>query len=137
MTDAISSKQRRLRQRSDELWSRLQNVWLQLPVRKGAGRSSPTWDVFSDRFERCFRRVSFYVGRRVNDRESFERIVTDVLAGNLDLLIAQYGEMEELKRLKASADRLLALEAATSPGAGTSSFGHEHNVFAAPPDEQG
>ena len=119
MSDAISRKERRLRQRNDGLWLRLHTTWLRIPPRKGAGSTSPTWEVFSERFDRCFRRVSFYVSRRASDRESLERIVTEVLAENLDLFIAQCDEREELTRLKASADRLLALEAATSSGAGT------------------
>jgi len=88
---------------------------------KAAGRTSPTWEVFSERFDRCFRRVSFYVGRRVSDRETLERIVTRVLVENRELFIAPCDQLEELKCLKASADRLLALDVATSPGAGTPS----------------
>ena len=86
-----------------------------------AGRTSPTWEVFSERFDRCFRRVSFYVGRRVSDRETLERIVTRVLVENRELFIAPCDQLEELKCLKASADRLLALGVAASPGAGTPS----------------
>ena len=137
MTDPISSQQRRLRQSSDDLLSRLETVSLQFPPRKDAERTSPTWEVFSECFDRCFRRVSFYVSRRVNDRESFERIVTEILAGNLDLLIAPCSELEELKRLKASADRLLALGASTSLDAETPSSAGEHDVCAAQPDDQG
>jgi len=137
MIDAISSKKRRLDQRSDGLWSRLRTAWLEIPLRKGAGRTSPTWEVFSERFDRCFRRVSFYVSRRVSDRETLERIVTEVLAENLDLFIAQCDQLEELKRLKASADRLLALGAASSLGPGTLSSAREHDACATQPDEQG
>jgi hypothetical protein len=72
----------------------------------------------------------------VNDRESLTRIVTEVLSGNLDLFIAQYGELDEMRRLKESADRLLALGAAISPGVGTRSFAREHEVCAARPDER-
>jgi hypothetical protein len=115
VTEVISRKQRRLRQRSDEPWSRLQ----------------------TECFDRCFWRVSLYVSRHVNDRESIERIVTEVLAGNLDLFIAQCSELEELKRLKASADRLLALGASTSLDAETPSSAGEHDVCAAQPDNQG
>jgi len=120
VTDAISRSQQRVLQRSDELWSRLQTVWLQIPLENCAGRPSPTWEVFSERFDRCFRRVCSHVSRHVNDRERFERIVTEVLAGNPELFISPYSELEEFKRLKASADRLLA------PGA-----------HAARPEEQG
>jgi hypothetical protein len=136
MTDAISSTQRRVPPSSDELWSRLQTVWLQIP-QIGSGRPSPTWEVFSERFDRCFRRVSFYVSRRVNDRESFARIVMEVLAGNLELFIGQCSELEELKRLKVSADRLLALGASTSLGADPFPAAGEHNVNAAQFEEQG
>ena len=135
VTDAISSKQRCLPQSGDELWSRLQTVWLQIPLQKGAGGPSPTWEVFSERFDRCFRRVSFYVSRRVNDRESFARIVKEVLAGNLELFIGQCSELDELTRLKASADRLLALGASTRLGADPFSSAGELN--AAQFDEQG
>jgi len=136
MDDAISKKERRLRQRSDELWLRIQTAWLEIPLRQGAGPTGPTWEVFAERFERCFRHVSSYVARRVADRESFERIVTKVLAGNLDLLTAPCHEREEMKRLRASADRLLALRAASSPDAGTPSFGRELDVRATPLDQQ-
>jgi hypothetical protein len=55
----------------------------------------------------------------VSDRETLERIVTRVLVENRELFVAQCNRLEELKRLKASADRLLLLEVATSPGAVT------------------
>ena len=59
--------------------------------------------------------------RRPSDRETLERIVTRVLVENRELFIAPCDQLEELKCLKALADRLLALEVATSPGAGTPS----------------
>ena len=93
--------------------------------------ATPTWEDFSERFDRCFRRVSYYVGRRVTDCESIERIVTEVLTGSADLLIAQRSELEEIKCLKASADRLLALETAISSGASPSSPPCEPGVLAA------
>ena len=39
----------------DTLESRspLQPTWLQIPLHKGAGRTSPPWEVFSKRFDRC------------------------------------------------------------------------------------
>jgi hypothetical protein len=121
MTDTVSSGRRRLGRRLDGLWSRLRTAWLQVSLGKAAGRTSPTFEVFSERFDRCFRRTSFYVSRRVSDRETLERIVTRVLVENLELFNAQCDPLEEVGRLKASADRLLALEAATSPGAVTPS----------------
>jgi len=108
MPDTVASNERRLRRRVDDLWTRLQTTWLKIPVRSDVGQTSPTWEVFSERFDRCFRRVSLYVGRRVNDRESLERIVREVLGENLDLFIAHCDEREETERLRASADRLLA-----------------------------
>jgi hypothetical protein len=67
---------------------------------------------FSDAFERCFRRVYAYVSRRTDDRGSVERIVSEVLAANHDLLIERRDEAQEVRRLKTSADRLIALESA-------------------------
>jgi hypothetical protein len=113
MPDETSSEERRLRC----LWSQIQTAWLQIPLPKGSWHSIPTWQVFSERFERCLRRVSFYVNRHMTDRHARGRIVTRVLIENPDLFVAHCDELEELRRLEASADRLLALEATTSPGA--------------------
>lgn len=137
MSNAISSKQRRLRLNGDCPWSQLQTDFLQIPVHKGAGRPTPTWEVFSERFDRCLRRVSFYVSRRVSDRETLGRIVTRVLVENLDFFVAPSDEPEELKRLRASADQLLALEAATSPDAVAPSSARQRGGFSARPDERG
>jgi hypothetical protein len=113
MPDAISIEERHLQ----GLWSQIQTTWLQIPLPKGRWHSLPTWQVFSERFDRCLRRVSFYVNRRVSDRDALARIVTRVLVENPELFVAHCDELEELRRLEASADRLLALEAAISPGA--------------------
>ncbi|HXK25671.1 MAG TPA: hypothetical protein VMS55_23580 [Myxococcota bacterium] len=113
MPDDSSSEERRLR----SLWSQIQTAWLQILLPKSSWRSIPTWQVFSERFERCLRRVSFYVSRRVGNRDVRGRIVTRVLIENPDLFVAHCDELEELRRLEASADRLLALEAATRAGA--------------------
>ena len=121
MTDAISTRNRRLRERRDALWSLLQATSLQIPLRKDAGHTSATWADFSERFDRCFRAVCDHVNGRVIDAEVLRRIVTRVLVENMDLFIAQHDEPGELARVRASADRLLGLEAATIPGAGTSS----------------
>jgi len=138
MTDTVSStKERRLRQSSDELWSWLQLAWLRIPPRNGGGQTSLTWDVFSERFDRCFQRASSYVKQRVSDRETLARIVTAVLIENLELFLTPCGEREEMKRLTASADRLLLLEAATSPAARISPPPREQSVGAAQADEQG
>jgi hypothetical protein len=69
-----------------------------------------TAEEFAARFDRCFARAWAYVSRRVNDRESCERIVREVLAGNLDLLVHPAGQVEELRRLEAASDRLIELK---------------------------
>jgi hypothetical protein len=80
----------------------------------------PTWEDFSERFDRCFRHVSLYVGQHVNNHERLGQIVTEVLTGSLDLFMVPRDEREELQRLNASADRFLALGAPTPRGTGTS-----------------
>ena len=76
-------------------------------------RTAPvTHEEFSAGFDRCFDRVYAYVYRRVSDRESCERIVGEVLAVNLDLLVERGDEKHELSRLKAASDRLIGLESA-------------------------
>ena len=115
--DTVSSNERRLRRRVDDLWSRLQKTWLQIPLRQSAELALPTWEVFSEHFDRCFRRVSLYVGRHVSDRTSLEQIVRRVLSQNIGLFIEPCDAQEEMTRLKASADRMLALRPLIDPGA--------------------
>jgi len=74
---------------------------------------------FSAGFDRCFGRVYAYVSRRVNDRKSCERIVSEILAANLDLLVDRGDERQELSQLKASSDRLIGLESARRLSTGT------------------
>jgi hypothetical protein len=112
VSEEISSEERRLQ----ALWSQVRTDWLQIPLPKGPWPAIPTWQVFSERFERCLRRVSFYVNRRVSDRGARGRIVTQVLVENPGLFVAHCDELEELRRLEESADRLLALETAASQG---------------------
>jgi len=82
---------------------------------KVVGRAAPvTREEFSSSFDRCFGRVYAYVSRRVNDRKSCERIVSEVLAANLDLLMKRGDESQELSQLKAASDRLIGLESAKS-----------------------
>jgi hypothetical protein len=69
---------------------------------------SAAFRIFSENFERAFRRVFLYVSRRVRDREVLERIVNEVLEENLDLLMLQGDAPREVARLRASADRLIA-----------------------------
>lgn len=86
------------------------------PSLSDLGEETPTAPMlratFSEAFERCFGRVYAYVSQRLDDRQGLERIVSEVLAANLDLLIERRGEAQEACRLKASADRLIALESA-------------------------
>ncbi|HME71897.1 MAG TPA: hypothetical protein VKM54_18805 [Myxococcota bacterium] len=86
-------------------WS-ARRLWLRILRRSDA--ESAAFRIFSENFERSFRRVFLYVSRRVNDREILERIVNDVLEENLDLLVVQGNAPREVERLKASADRLVA-----------------------------
>lgn len=79
-----------------------------------------TEERFSTGFERCFERVYAYVSRRVSDRKSCERIVGEVLAENLDVLVEVGDEKWEFSRLKASLDRWIGWEPATSLVDGTS-----------------
>ena len=72
-----------------------------------AHAATVTQQEFSTGFDRCFARVWAYVSRRVHDRESCERIVREVLTGNLDLLVHRVGQRQELSQLKAASDRLI------------------------------
>ena len=86
---------------------------------KAAGRAAPlTRDEFSSAFDRCFDRVYAYVSRRVSDRTSCERIVSDALAANLDLLMDRGDERHELSILKAALDRLIGMESTRSLSVG-------------------
>ncbi len=71
-----------------------------------------TGEAFRARFDRCFDRVYAYVNRRVYDRQSCERIVSEVLAENLDVLLDAGDARRGLCLLKASSDRLIALDSA-------------------------
>jgi hypothetical protein len=62
---------------------------------------------FSAGFDRCFARVWASVSRRASDRESCERIVREVLAGNLDLLGHRLSQRQEIIQLEAASDRLI------------------------------
>ena len=62
---------------------------------------------FSKVFERCFDRLHTYVSRHTEDRQSLERIVSEALLANLDLFVDRRDEVQEICRLKRSADRLL------------------------------
>lgn len=71
-----------------------------------------TREEFSAAFDRCFSRTHAYVSRRVDDSKSCQRIVSEVLTENLDLLADPGDERRECSQLKASANRLIETEAA-------------------------
>lgn len=82
-------------------------------------RSEPiTRQEFRVRFDRCFSRVYAYVSRRVSDRETCERIVSEVLTASVDLLVQRTDEKQELSWIKALSDRWIALEAASRASTG-------------------
>ena len=78
-----------------------------------------TGEAFCTRFDRCFDRVYAYVSLRAYDRQSCERIVSEVLAENLDVLVDPGDARRELCLLKASSDRLIALDSARTLATGT------------------
>jgi hypothetical protein len=82
--------------------------WLDVPLGRRSGTNRPTWGSLAERFERCRGRVEFYVGRRVHDPRISVCIVIETLESNLDLLIVEHDELEELRRLRATVDRLIA-----------------------------
>lgn len=98
----------------------LRRVWIRVVCTSDA--ESATFRIFSDNFERSFRRVFWYVSRRVNDQEILERIVNDVLEENLDILVIQGDAPREADRLRVSANRLIAqVKGSEQPDAATQS----------------
>lgn len=79
---------------------------------------------FSAGFERCFAHIYAYVSLGVSDRKSCERVVSEVLAAHLDLLVGHGYDGRALGRLEASADRLIGLLPATARHASTTSTSH-------------
>jgi hypothetical protein len=63
-----------------------------------------TREQFSLAFDRCFDRVYAYVNRRVEDRATCERVVGEVLAVNLHLLVDGGDEKQIARALKATSD---------------------------------
>lgn len=63
-------------------------------------------------FVRSFNRVYSYVSRRIDDRETCERVVKEVLVENRALLIEKGDDRDTACRLKASSDRLIRRETA-------------------------
>lgn len=70
--------------------------------------TSPFAGPFAAGYERWFDPLYAYVSRHVASRGTRERIVRQVLAENLDLLVGQREEAVETRRLQATADRLIA-----------------------------
>lgn len=77
--------------------------------------TSVTRREFCVAFERCFDRVYAYVERRVEDRSTCERIVEQVLTARIDLLVDPRDDERDLRRLKDTTDRWIAL-LAVRPG---------------------
>jgi len=83
------------------------------PTETGPEAQAPlTRERFSADFDRAFGRIYAYVSRRVPVRESCERIVRDVLAAHLDLLVNGGSEAHQFSRLAAASDRLIGSESA-------------------------
>lgn len=73
-----------------------------------AARVPTTTDLLARGYERWFTPLYAYVSRHVAGSHVRERIVREVLATNLDLLIGRRDEALEVRRLEATADRLIA-----------------------------
>ena len=69
--------------------------------------SSPA-ELFAEGYARWCDPLYAYVSRSVAGRQVRERIVREVLAENLDLLVGRREEASEVSRLTATADRLIA-----------------------------
>lgn len=72
--------------------------------------TSMTREAFSPIFDHCFDRVYAYVTRRVEDRATCERVVAEVLAINLHLLVDGGDEKRIARALKASSDEQIEVE---------------------------
>ena len=67
-----------------------------------------TTELFASGYERWFEPLYAYVKRYVAGPQIRDRIVREVLATNLDLFIGRRDEALEVRRLEATADRLIA-----------------------------
>jgi hypothetical protein len=76
-----------------------------------------TREQFSLAFDRCFDRVYAYVNRRVEDRATCERVVGEVLAVNLHLLVDGGDEKQIARALKATSDERLEEERSSGSSA--------------------
>lgn len=77
-----------------------------------------THEEFSTLFDRNFDRVYAYVRKRVGIEPVCERVVKEVLASNLHLIIHCVDQKHVASRLKAVSDRLIETEAAVAENAG-------------------
>lgn len=71
-------------------------------------RVPATEELLATGYERWFTPLHAYVSRHVAGSHVRERIVREVLATNLDLLVGRRDEALEVRRLEATADRLIA-----------------------------
>jgi len=67
-----------------------------------------TAELFAEGYGRWFEPLYAYVSRHVAGRQVRERIVREVLATNLDLLVGRRDHASDVSRLETSADRLIA-----------------------------
>ena len=72
-------------------------------------RSIPsTTELFASGYQRWFAPLHAYVSRHIEARQVRERIVREVLSENLDLLVGRRDAASEIRRLEATANRLIA-----------------------------
>lgn len=102
--------------RRDVPWSLLRTRWLDVPVSAEIGHASLSWGAFSEGLERSLEGLSRHLRGRVRDRECLEGVVTEVIVGNLQLLVSPLGERAKLERLIAAADRVVARRTARGRG---------------------
>lgn len=89
--------------------------WLDIPLARQPGREVPTWGALAECYERCLGRVAFYVDHRIRDSGLSTCIVSEAIAQNVDLLLSEHDELEELRRLRGTVDRLITARLATAP----------------------
>lgn len=99
-------------QRSDDDWSLLREGWLKIPLGADPAHAGPTWETFSENFGRHLECTSAYVKCRVSDRRTVERIVTQLTVRSLGPMARQGNHALDRGRMEASADLLIAIEAA-------------------------
>lgn len=83
-----------------------------------AGATAPTWEEFCAGYDRCFDRVYAYTSRRVKDTRSCERIVSEVLEANVELLVDRGDPRKVFLELKAALDGRIGRTGARDAPAG-------------------